>query len=394
MQTVIIVNLNGNAFHLEEPGYRALRHYLDAAGQQLQDNPDRAEILADLEQAIADKCAHYLQPHKNVIRAQEMEGVLKEMGPVQSDTAAAGGAPGAEAHPDPAGTAANAARGPAPRRLYQIREGAMISGVCAGMAAYFNVDVSIVRIAFVVLAVLTGGLWVLVYLAMMFVIPFANTDEERAAAAGAPFNAQEVIDRAKRHYAQFKDEHEWRRHWRQQRREWRRRWSEGASWWAHNLQRNVYQASTQAGYFGQVFASLLIPVLAVLGMVLFFTFIASLVALSTTGALFGWAVLNSMPLWVACLVLCLVYGAIASQLHNLRRAVYMSRVGFPSPWLAAWDSIFSLGAFFVVGWFTYTHVPQVHDFIQHFPDNIVAMWNNIIESFHHAGSSPPPKTGS
>jgi DNA-binding transcriptional MocR family regulator len=55
MNTVIIVNLNGNAFHIEEPGYVALRAYLDAAGAQLEDNPDKGEILADLEQAIADK---------------------------------------------------------------------------------------------------------------------------------------------------------------------------------------------------------------------------------------------------------------------------------------------------------------------------------------------------
>src|ERR1700723_890500 len=85
MNTVIIINLNGNAFHLEESGYQSLRTYLERAQAQLKDNPDRVEIMADLEQAIADKCAHFLLPHKNVLTAVEIDEVLKEMGPVQSD---------------------------------------------------------------------------------------------------------------------------------------------------------------------------------------------------------------------------------------------------------------------------------------------------------------------
>ena len=59
MNTVIIINLNGNAFHLEEPGFQSLRAYLERAQAQLKDNPDKTEIMADLEQAIADKCAHF-----------------------------------------------------------------------------------------------------------------------------------------------------------------------------------------------------------------------------------------------------------------------------------------------------------------------------------------------
>src|SRR3977135_571283 len=82
MNTVIIINLNGNAFHLEEPGFQSLRTYLERAQAQLKDNPDRVEIMADLEQAIADKCAHFLRPHKNVLTSAEIDEVLKEMGPV------------------------------------------------------------------------------------------------------------------------------------------------------------------------------------------------------------------------------------------------------------------------------------------------------------------------
>ena len=49
MQKVISVNLNGNVYQLDESGYDTLREYLASAEQQLRDNPDRADIMADLE---------------------------------------------------------------------------------------------------------------------------------------------------------------------------------------------------------------------------------------------------------------------------------------------------------------------------------------------------------
>ena len=381
MNTVIIINLNGNAFHLEEPGFQSLRTYLERAQAQLKDNPDKTEIMADLEQAIADKCGHFLRPHKNVLSAAEIDEILKEMGPVQSEDAAgmgAGASSQPNAEPKPAGAA-----GAAPKRLYQIREGAIISGVCAGLAAYLNIDVTIVRFAFVLLTLLTTGIWVLVYLGMMLVVPYANTGEEHAAAAGAPFNAQEVIDRAKKHYAEFKDSKEWRRHWRQQRREWRRQWRENAYWWGHNLQRNVHQFSTSAGYGGQLGATLIIPVLAVFNAILFCVWIAAIVSLATTGAIFGWVVGGSIPLWVSILILMFFYSMISRPLRHARRAIYWNTSGYNYFWFAAWYEIFSTAVLILICWFAYTHVPEVHEFFRHFAQNLTLMWNNVVESFHH-----------
>ncbi len=42
MQKVITINLNGNAYQLDETGYDALRAYLDHADAQLGANPDKA----------------------------------------------------------------------------------------------------------------------------------------------------------------------------------------------------------------------------------------------------------------------------------------------------------------------------------------------------------------
>jgi phage shock protein C len=49
----------------------------------------------------------------------------------------------------------------------------MVAGVCGGMAEYFNVDVTLIRILFVVLTVF-GGAGLVLYLAMWILVPDAS----------------------------------------------------------------------------------------------------------------------------------------------------------------------------------------------------------------------------
>lgn len=58
------------------------------------------------------------------------------------------------------------------KKLYRDTQNRMIAGVCAGVAAYFNIDVSIVRIIWGVLAFTGTGL--VAYLVAAIVVP-ANT---------------------------------------------------------------------------------------------------------------------------------------------------------------------------------------------------------------------------
>ena len=193
MRKVTTINLNNNAYQIDEEGYDALRDYLSAAERNLEGNPDRAENLADLEQAIGDKCRACLGAHKTVVSVDDIQRILAEMGPVEVSASAPGAAPGASGTPNsgPAGY-------PFPRRMYRLPEGRMWAGVCSGLAAYFGVDAVWVRVLFVLLTVFTGGVWILIYIAMCFIVPAAETAEERAAAHGAPFNANELINRVKK----------------------------------------------------------------------------------------------------------------------------------------------------------------------------------------------------
>jgi len=108
MRKVTTINLNNNAYQVDEEGYEALRRYLEDAARALASNPDRAEILADLEQAIADKCRLTLGAHKSVVSTAEIERILQEMGPVAGsgeENAAGDAKPGANTAPPPGAAA-------------------------------------------------------------------------------------------------------------------------------------------------------------------------------------------------------------------------------------------------------------------------------------------------
>jgi phage shock protein PspC (stress-responsive transcriptional regulator) len=61
------------------------------------------------------------------------------------------------------------------KRLYRAREGRVVAGVCAGLATYFGVDPTLVRLAFALVTVF-GGFGVLLYLVAWVVIPEEGGD--------------------------------------------------------------------------------------------------------------------------------------------------------------------------------------------------------------------------
>jgi phage shock protein PspC (stress-responsive transcriptional regulator) len=63
--------------------------------------------------------------------------------------------------------------------LRRAFHGRMLAGVCAGIADYLAVDVTIIRVAFAVLTFL-GGAGVPVYLACLLLIPEEGTDQSIA----------------------------------------------------------------------------------------------------------------------------------------------------------------------------------------------------------------------
>jgi phage shock protein PspC (stress-responsive transcriptional regulator) len=377
MNKVVTINLNGNAYQLEEGAYDRLRDYLEGAARQLTGNPDRDEIIADIEQSIADKCRAALGSYRTVVSLPMIETILTEMGPVQdgSASAAPGGADAGKA--GAAGVAAAEAKpaaeaaGAEPyRRLYRVREGAMVGGVCNGLAAYFGIDPTLVRLLFVLLALVTLGAAAAIYIVMMIVVPPARTPAENAAAFGSPSTAAEFIRRAREGYYEgmrtmqdkeahrawkrrFKDEmREARRHLRTELRAGRWRWQQN---WAYG------PGVPPPGAF------FLWPLFGLIRAVLTVAFIACVLSLVFTGALFGMILPWGMPFWAGIVVLALLFNLIVwpFRLHRWGGC-------HDGPHGIFWIAMLVLGI-----WLADKYVPHFHEALQEIPPVLHRMGEDL-----------------
>ena len=60
------------------------------------------------------------------------------------------------------------------KRLQRIPAQGQIAGVCAGLAEYFDVDVSIVRLVFVLAAIFSAGGFIIAYLVLAIILPVGS----------------------------------------------------------------------------------------------------------------------------------------------------------------------------------------------------------------------------
>lgn len=394
MNKVTTISLNGNAFQLEDGGYETLRTYLDTAAARLRGNPDREEIISDIEQAMADKFRALLGGYKSVVSTQQVEAVLAELGPVDggNETDAPRDA-AAESHSQGKQTGASDADGGSSRRLYRLHEGAMLAGVCNGLGAYFGIDPTILRALFVVLTFATGGMWILIYVVLVFVVPSASTDAERAAAHGVASTAQEFIRRARegyydgmKNFSDHRARREWKRRFRREMRGWGHslRWEfeRGAHHWQQNWHR--YWAEHPGAEMGWGIA---LPFLSLFHAALALACLVGIVSLLTHGTLFGVVIGSTIPVWLAIVILLIVYRLVIWPVKAMRH-VYLHhgvRCGRSGPWLfaSAWDTVVWLGFAGVLAWLAFRHMPQINEAIQAIPptvheavDGIRHWWNS------------------
>jgi phage shock protein PspC (stress-responsive transcriptional regulator) len=379
MNKVITINLNGTAYQLEEDGYEALRTYMESAGRRLDGNPDKAEIIADIEQSIGDKFRALLGAVKNVVATKEVQDVIAEMGPVQdgseaNETPAAApsagrGPAGGGSKEGPAAGAAASAGAKLPKRLYRIREGAKIGGVCNGLAAYFGIEVTIVRLLFVFLF-LTFGSGILVYIIMMLVIPEANTAAEVSEAFGEPFTAEEFIRRGREGYyagmRTFGDKRAYR--------EWKRRFKQEMRQHKNDFKREVHQnlrkwrwdwghqwgpsPANHEHWFAASFLSLLITIVSLIGL-------CAVASLVLTGSVFTLGLPVGMPLWVGVVFLILIFHILKWPLKAARRATYY-HYGVPygpgrGIFSFAWCSVGWIVFILAVVWLANHSSPRSHE---------------------------------
>lgn len=175
----ITARLNGTTLQFEEAAYTRLESYLAEAATALDGNPDRDEIVADLERAIAERCKARVVDQQRIVTLGQLQPVLDDIGSVQE--------PETAPSPEPP-------RRKTSRRLEQVSQGAIVSGVCLGLARYFDVDVTLVRLIALLLLFVSGGAAILIYLILMLLLPYAPEQADGGPIWKLPAKSREFVE--------------------------------------------------------------------------------------------------------------------------------------------------------------------------------------------------------
>lgn len=156
MKKTLNVNIGSVAFVIDEDAYYILRKYLDDVGERFEP-VEAAETLNDLEMRIADIFGENLASPRQVVNADLVRKAIAILGRADEF---------GEPRRRPEGRQAQADI----KRLRRSRSNRVIGGVCGGLAAYFGIDVVVVRLLMFLL-IFFGGISLWVYIILWIVIP-------------------------------------------------------------------------------------------------------------------------------------------------------------------------------------------------------------------------------
>lgn len=186
MKLTVNINLGGYAFNVDEDAYERLRQYLKTIEREFSGETSSAEIITDIEGRVAELFKMRLTAYKQVINMKDVEEVMDILGSPELIS----GSGSAESEPRTASSS---------RRIYRDPDRRIFGGVCAGLAAYLNMDALIIRIIFAVL-ILAGGFGILIYLVLWVVLPEARTTAQKLEMRGDPVNIENIRESVKREF--------------------------------------------------------------------------------------------------------------------------------------------------------------------------------------------------
>lgn len=181
MKKTLTINLAGMVFHIDEDAFEQLQSFLEALNLRLKDEANSAEIIRDIEARMAELLSGRMNQAKQVISANDVENLIQTIG-----------------HPDlifgddqTKSNKKNSFGERKYRRMYRDPENRMLGGVCAGLAAYWHLDPTLVRVAFVLLTAL-GGTGLILYIILLVVLPEAHTTAQKLEMRGEPVTIENI----------------------------------------------------------------------------------------------------------------------------------------------------------------------------------------------------------
>jgi phage shock protein PspC (stress-responsive transcriptional regulator) len=186
MKITVSINLGGYSFNIDEDAYSELKRYLKNLELHFAGEESSAEILSDIESRMAELFRTKLTSYKQVIDIGDVQQVISVLGTPEDISDGEGP------------TIKDKFASPGYHRMYRDTDHRAIGGVCAGIAAYWDLEIWVVRLIFFALAMM--GVGILIYLILYVVLPEARTTAEKIAMKGNPVNIHNIKDSVKQEF--------------------------------------------------------------------------------------------------------------------------------------------------------------------------------------------------
>jgi phage shock protein PspC (stress-responsive transcriptional regulator) len=186
MKITVSINLGGYSFNIDEDAYAELKRYLKNLEFHFAGEESSSEILSDIESRMSELFRAKLTAYKQVINILDVQQVISVLGTPE------------DISDDEGRSAREKFSSPGYHRMYRDPDHRVIGGVCAGIAAYWDMEIWLVRVVFLILAVM--GVGFLIYLILYIVLPEAKTTTEKIEMKGNQVNIHNIKDSVKKEF--------------------------------------------------------------------------------------------------------------------------------------------------------------------------------------------------
>jgi len=180
MKKTLAINLGGIVYHIDEDAYTLLKDYLDKIKQELKSTESEEEIYNDIESRIAEIISEKIRNNRQVVSISDIQEIIKIMGEPEDITG----------NVDSGRSKSEQKKY---KRMYRDPDDRMIGGVCSGLAAYWNLDPTLVRVIFALLAFF-GMAGIFIYLVLWIVLPEAITVAQKLEMRGEDVTLSSITD--------------------------------------------------------------------------------------------------------------------------------------------------------------------------------------------------------
>ena len=185
MNTTINVNLTGQHFYFDQTAKVKIEIYFEEIKSYFTNESFLQELMTDVEARIAELLNDIRIDSNQVITIQHIENVIQFMGVPNSFKF------GEE-------KTQNQSETKAIRKLFRDPDDRFLGGVASGVSNYFGLQVSWVRLIWLLLGLFSWGGFSILYIALWIFVPIAKTTSEKFMMKGEPINLSNLEKKLKR----------------------------------------------------------------------------------------------------------------------------------------------------------------------------------------------------